>query len=196
MVRSVRSSSPTNIHTYNHTQPHSSQTPVNGLPDDTPTWTHIYDATGDYLRPDTIIVKDTVLGKWAAGADIVVASHTNIWDDHQARVIAAVIQDVGEPGYVGLKLDEPILRPTTIKESPDFATEVALLSRNIVLQGDPNSPQFEGGHLMIFHTPTIQQSIEGVDVQNFGQQGTLGRYPIHFHLCREVDGAIVAKNTM
>ena len=91
-------------------------------------------------------------------------------------------------------LDEPITRPTTIKESPDFAVEVALLSRNIVF--DSEVEDRIGGHFWIFKTPGVQQTIEGIEIRNFGQQGNLGRYPIHFHYCGDVSGAVVARNTI
>ena len=58
-------------------------------------------------------------------------------------------------------------------ESADFAVEVALLSRNIVFEGGQGLK--DGGHLWIFQTPSVVQSIVGVDIQHFGQQGTLGR---------------------
>jgi hypothetical protein len=43
-----------------------------------------------------------------------------------------------------------------------------------------------GGHFMIFQTQT-PQFIEGVELTSMGQQGTLGRYPMHFHLLQDTN---------
>lgn len=99
-------------------------------------------------------------------------------------------------GYVALTLDSAIIRPTTLVESMEYAVEVALLSRNILLVGGTDTTARHGGHLMIMHTPTVVQSIVGMEFQNFGQQGALGRYPIHFHFCNDVSGSVVAQNSI
>ena len=129
---------------------------------------------GTFLEPTAIIIENSIKGKWIEGAEILITSHTRVWNEHQVRRIVRVSDD--ETGYVKVDLDKAIVRPTTIKESPDFAVEVALLSRNIVFEGGSDNNEFHGGHLMIFHTPTVVQSIVGVDFNNFGQQGSLGRY--------------------
>lgn len=82
----------------------------------------------------------------------------------------------------------------TLVQDGDFAVEVALLSRNVVVEGNTNL-QGGGGHFWIMHTPSVVQTIEGVLIENFGIQGTLGRYPIHFHHCANSE-SIVAKNTI
>ena len=144
----------------------------------------------------TIIVDATVSGKWAAGSEIVITSHTKKWDGHQVRTISRVSPYGTNGAYVALLLNSAIERPTTLIDSPDFAVEIALLSRNIVFQGGSDSNSFHGGHFWIMQTPKVQQYIEGIDFQKFGQQGSLGRYPIHFHLCGDVTGSVVLKNTV
>jgi hypothetical protein len=144
----------------------------------------------------TIIVDAAVRGKWAVGSEIVITSHTIKWDGHQVRTISQVTPFGSDGAYVALLLSSAIDRPTTLIDSPDFAVEVALLSRNIVVQGGSDSNSFHGGHLMIMQTPKVQQYIEGIDFQNCGQQGSLGRYPIHFHLCGDVAGSVVIKNSV
>jgi hypothetical protein len=153
----------------------------------------LQDITADL---QSLVVDSAVRGKWAAGAEILVTSHMKQWDGHQVRTIAQVLPFVNDVRFVTLKLNAPIDRPTTLRESPDFAVEVALLSRNIVFQSGSDTKAFHGGHFWVFQTPRVRQYIEGVDIQGFGQQGTLGRYPIHFHLCRDVAGAMVVKNTV
>lgn len=82
-----------------------------------------------------------------------------------------------------------------------MAIEVARLTRSIVFEAEDDDLHFAGdgllgGHLIILHTPSVAQSIVGVELRNFGQQGNLGRYPIHFHKCADVPGSYVAKNSV
>jgi hypothetical protein len=158
----------------------------------------LYDAVGgsDFNNPDTIYIENAnIKGKWTQGAEIIVTSHTRLYNDTQVRTIIAV-SNAPVSGYSAFKLNAPILRPTTLIESSDFAVEVALLSRNIVFEGGFDTNKRHGGHFMIMHTPSIIQSIEGVELKQFGQQGALGRYPIHFHFCDDVPGSVVARNTI
>jgi hypothetical protein len=123
-----------------------------------------------------IVVTDAVRDKWGVGAQLLLTPHTRNYDDVQVRTIAS-IEDHSEPGFVTLKLNESITRPTTIKDNPDFAVEVALLSRNVVFEGardDAANPR-HGAHLIVMHTSS-DQKLQGVEVRNFGQQGNLGRY--------------------
>ena len=63
----------------------------------------------------------------------------------------------------------------------DMRTEVALLSRNIVIQGDENSvSQRFGCHTVALHGGHYR--IENAEVRHCGQAGNLGRYSTHFHV--------------
>ena len=156
----------------------------------------MYDVTGGtYNNPTTILLPSAVKGRWAAGAQILITSHTRIWNEHQQRTITKVV-DSSVKGYVALTLDSAIIRPTTLVESQEYAVEVALLSRNILLEGSTDTIARHGGHLMIMNTPSVLQSIIGLELRNFGQQGSLGRYPIHFHFCNDVSGSVVAQNSI
>ena len=173
---------------------------IQGLPPNTPTWINLYDVaylSGDTKeRPSAIVLEESIKGKWDVGAEILITSHTRSWDGHQVRKIKKVSDyDLGE-GYVLVELDAPIIRPTTIRQSKDYAVEVALLSRNIVFQGGPDDVENHGAHFSIRDTPKVKQTLIGVDFQNFGQQGYLGRYPIHIHMNGAMPDSIVAKNTV
>lgn len=124
-----------------------------------------------------------------------ITSHTHDWFDHKVRTIVQRV-NVQLTGYVGWKLNQTFARPTTILESKDFAVEVALLSRNILFEGGSDTQSRHGGHFIVFHTPKIVQKINGIEFRNFGQQGLLGRYPIHFHHCGDVTGSDVSKNSV
>jgi len=146
-----------------------------------------------------LVLPRDVAGCWGDGAEILVTSHTTDYKDHQVRRLQGTpFPNPKDRNTYILPLDRMIIRPTTLEDSADFAVEVALLSRNIVVEGakdDPNNPR-HGGHFMIMQTPDIIQRIEGIEFRNMGQQGLLGRYPIHFHLCDSVEGSIVSKNTI
>lgn len=153
---------------------------IEALPADFPTWVSLYDVIDanvpDEDRSSALVLSNTVQGKWGVGAEVLITSHTREWDDEQVRNITNIYAH-SETGYVVVELDAPIWRPTTLKDSPDFATEVALLARNIVFEGaadDSNSRH--GGHMIIMNTPGVVQKLEGVEFRNFGQQGNLGRY--------------------
>lgn len=145
--------------------------------------------------PITAVTVDaSVDGKWGVGAEVLITSHTQDWDDDQVRLITDV-RASEEAGKVDIVFNESISPPTTMKDNSLYATEIAILSRNIKVQGADDDPDpLHGGHMIILHTPGGGQSIVGLEVTNMGQAGNLGRYPIHFHMCDDVDGSKVAKN--
>ena len=89
--------------------------------------------------------------------------------------------------------------------SADFRANVALLSRNVVVQGDPSSMlDKHGGHIMLHsrsHASILDRSqgesltarIEDIEVRYSGQMGRLGRYSIHFHMIGAVRNSYVRR---
>ena len=143
-----------------------------------------------------VVQEDGVSDCWSTGAEILITSHTLDFQDGQVRKLISPPVSLGD-GFVRLDLDTSIIPPTTKHQSKDFAVEIALLSRNIRFEGatDSDDPLF-GAHLMVMQTPDVVQHLEGVEFRNFGQQGLLGRYPIHFHLSLSVKGSLVLKNSI
>lgn len=143
--------------------------PVHGIPANSPTWTRLYDVSGGSVNsPTQLILQDgngDIVKTWGVGATIVITSHTLKWTDQQLRTIMN-IQSSG--GKAIITLDSSIRRPTTLVESNDFAVEVALLSRNIRFQGGIEKD--DGGHMWVFYTPTVIQTIDGLEIRQFGQQ--------------------------
>ncbi len=77
----------------------------------------------------------------------------------------------------------------------DERAEVALLTRNIVIQGDSaSSVTGYGAHVMIH--PGSAAHIEGVEFHRVGQRGAMGRYPLHWHLARETEGHYARDNSV
>lgn len=146
--------------------------------------------------PRGIIVENSIVGHWAVGAELLITAHSPQWDDHQVRSIVSIEPSPEDDKHVVVTLDSPIARPTTFKESPDYAVEVALLSRNILFEGGPDSVAHRGGHFWVMNTPGVSQTLVGLEVRRFGQQGYLGRYPIHLHFCGDSGKTTIAKNTI
>lgn len=69
----------------------------------------------------------------------------------------------------------------------DERGEVGLLSRNIRLNCSDASSDGFGVHFF-FRDAVNHTRISGVEIQNGGQRGVLGRYPIHFHMVHDISG--------
>ncbi|XP_035514547.1 cell surface hyaluronidase [Morone saxatilis] len=141
-------------------------------------------------------LQDEVQQTWKPGDQIVVASTD--YSMHQAeeftllpcsRCTSRQVRIQGKPQYnhVGEIID-----------GVDMRAEVALLSRNILIYGEMenscygnNLCQFYnhdtyGGHIKIFGNYSSVH-LSHVELKNMGQQGEKGHYPLHFHLCGDVD---------
>ena len=134
---------------------------------------------------DRLILPSTIRRQWVAGAEVLITSHTADWENHEVKEIARV-EDHGE--HVVVLLTSSIERPITQKENPQYATEIALLSRNIELQS--------GSHFSVWHTPGVTQIIQGIDLKYFGEEGIRDRYPIHFDYLQDASGSMISKNTI
>jgi cell migration-inducing and hyaluronan-binding protein len=72
----------------------------------------------------------------------------------------------------------------------DERGEVGLLTRNIRIQASADAAQsFFGGHIMAM--PTSRMFVEGVELNRMGQNLTLARYPIHWHLVGDAKGQYI-----
>uniref|UniRef100_A0A8C9YLA2 hyaluronoglucosaminidase n=1 Tax=Sander lucioperca TaxID=283035 RepID=A0A8C9YLA2_SANLU len=138
-------------------------------------------------------LQDKVQPTWQPGDQIVVASTD--YSMHQAeeftllpcshctsrQVLSTFYNHVGE-----------------IIDGVDMRAEVALLSRNIFIYGEMESScygdnmcQFYnhdtyGGHIKILRNFSSVH-LSHVELKNMGQQREKGRYPLHFHMCGDVD---------
>eukprot|EP00537_Pseudo-nitzschia_pungens_P019000 CAMPEP_0172403870 /NCGR_PEP_ID=MMETSP1061-20121228/60885_1 /TAXON_ID=37318 /ORGANISM="Pseudo-nitzschia pungens, Strain cf. pungens" /LENGTH=989 /DNA_ID=CAMNT_0013138429 /DNA_START=146 /DNA_END=3115 /DNA_ORIENTATION=+ len=138
---------------------------------------------------DRLILPKSIENLWGVGSDILIVSHTSKWDGHATRTITSM-ENHDEEGYVSVGLNEAIDRPLTLGSHPYYATEVALLSRNIVFNGAG------GAHLTVVRTPGQDQVIQGAEFLGFGEEGVAKSYPIHFESCADSPGSVVSKNTI
>ena len=81
------------------------------------------------------------------------------------------------------------------EDGSNFSVEVGSLSRKVKFTAEEDDVDpLHGGHLIILHTPNVAQTLRGVEIKNFGQQGNIGRYPIHLHVSEDLQGTVIAKN--
>ncbi|GJP51855.1 hypothetical protein CLOM_g10985 [Closterium sp. NIES-68] len=150
------------------------------------------------------IVVDGDVSSWPVGGEIAIASTSAKMDEAERALIAGVSPH--PQGYL-INLTTPLKfthdgNPNAIPDgfggAVDVRGEVGLLHRNIVIYGlhEPGKYELEGGHFMVFMTQTPQY-IEGVQFAYMGQQGVLGRYPLHFHVCGQANQShVVRKNAI
>jgi len=168
---------------------------IRGMSEECPTWSKLLDVR----RADGVVkqikVSPASFDCWGEGAEILVTSHWHCYTCHHQRKISSI----DAQGWISL--DQEIDDTTSEADHHDLAVEVALLSRHIRFRGEKSLASEKdgnvkaGAHTIIFRTPAPQiQLIQGVLFLNFGQAGRAGRYPVHFHMSRDVTGSRWAKN--
>ncbi len=131
---------------------------------------------------------------WHAGDKIAIAATG--FDPNEAEEVSIVSVE----GTV-VQLERPLRfshwgqLQTIAGHNLDERAEVALLSRNIVIQGDRSSETSGfGAHVMIH--PGSTAHIEGVEFFRVGQRGGMGRYPLHWHLAKDTEGHYARDNAV
>ena len=123
---------------------------------------------------------------WRVGDEIVLASTD--FDPRQAerRTISAIR---GNTITLDKKLDYMHFGKITF--DVDERGEVGLLTRNITLQASADAAEapFYGGHVMAMGASKM--FVEGVEFNRMGQNLTLARYPIHWHLVGDAKGQYI-----
>lgn len=161
---------------------------------------------------DTTITLQDSVADWQVGGWIVVATTSVSKEENEVRRITAVSSD-----GMTLTLDKALMYEhlsttrTLGSKNVEFAAEVGLLSRNIIVQGDsdahncgpddvaedgtPLSCNKFGGHVLL-HSPGHESLVgrfEGVEFRNTGQAFRLGKYALHFHMIGNVRRSYVSK---
>ena len=133
---------------------------------------------------------EEIHGCWGAGPNAFITSEEIIWDKDKVRPITNVRED----GMLFLDIDEEFEMPSSIEEQGIYSPEVALMRRNILFTApkDPDDPYF-GGFFLILKSPT-GHTIEGLEIQNFGQQRNVAKYPINIYHGGSHMGTRISKN--
>jgi cell migration-inducing and hyaluronan-binding protein len=122
---------------------------------------------------------------WQVGDEIVLASTD--FDPRQAerRTITAI-------GGNRLTLDQKLnyMHFGKVTFDVDERGEVAMITRNIKIQASADAEQtFFGGHIMAM--PSSKMYVSGVELNRMGQNLTLARYPIHWHVNGDAKGQYI-----
>ncbi|XP_060071181.1 cell surface hyaluronidase-like [Ylistrum balloti] len=132
----------------------------------------------------TLDVSDNV-ASWQAGDKIFITSTDYDW--RQVEVGTVFPCDNCNNNQIKVDLTAKFSHYGAITKNVDMRAEVGLLTRNIVIEGDmTNGDDQLGGHIKVlngfrnFH-------IEGAELRRMGQSLELGNYPIHWHMCEDVD---------
>src|SRR4030095_2266727 len=119
---------------------------------------------------------------WRVGDEGVLAS-TDCDPGQAERVTIAAIR--GNTITLDKKLDYMHFGKITFEV--DERGEVGMLTRNIKLQASADAAEsFYGGHVMAM--VGSKMFVEGVEFNRMGQNMTLARYPIHWHLIGDAQG--------
>jgi hypothetical protein len=127
---------------------------------------------------------------WRVGDELVLASTD--FDPRQAerRTITAIR---GNRITLDRKLDYMHFGKITF--DVDERGEVGLLTRNIKIQASDDAEQsFFGGHIMAM--PSSKMYVSGVELNRMGQNLTLARYPLHWHLVGEGRGQYIKNSAI
>ena len=133
---------------------------------------------------------------WRAGDRIVVTSTSDDMEEAELRTITAMdgleitLNAPLEHRHFG---EQQMFSNDEQSWTLDTRAEVALLNRNIRIQGDTESDQTRfGGHIMIMKNSVGLFS--DVEMNRMGQEGLLARYPFHWHIAGDVSGQYI-RNT-
>ncbi|XP_076855130.1 cell surface hyaluronidase isoform X2 [Brachyhypopomus gauderio] len=161
-------------------------------------WRTGYASSGFSVDAEDQVVLDLQdeVSSWHAGERVVVSSTD--YSMHQAEEFTLLPCAHCTKRQVRIQGKPQFTHVGEIVDGVDMRAEVALLSRNILIHGEMentcyanNKCQFFsydtfGGHIKIlgnFSSVHLSQ----VELRHMGQQAVVGSYPIHFHLCGDVD---------
>jgi cell migration-inducing and hyaluronan-binding protein len=145
-------------------------------------------------------LKVTEATGWQVGDLIAIASTSDEWTESEEFTVL----DISDDGMT-ITLDSELTYShqgetvhyengltgeDALEWDVEIRAEVALLSRNVTIQGDEDSvDDGYGAHTMVMDG--AEQYIEGAEYYRVGQVDELGRYPIHWHMLGDAEGQYV-----
>ncbi|ESO83722.1 hypothetical protein LOTGIDRAFT_168965 [Lottia gigantea] len=135
------------------------------------------------------------VSSWNVGDKIVLTSTDFDWQQTEEAIIVECPHCLHN--QITVEMDSKFMHWGEIVDRVDERGEVALLTRNIVIEGqiqnhcppeNNNCDKFNydtfGGHIK-FVRGFRDVHVEGVELYHMGQQTGLGTYPLHFHMAYE-----------
>jgi hypothetical protein len=147
--------------------------------------THTWTKLAETAEAGSTRIEVLDASQWRVGDEIVLASTDYNPRQAETRFITAISGNT-------ITLNQPLdyMHFGKITFGVDERGEVGLLTRNIRIQASADAEEtFFGGHIMAM--PSSKMYVEGVELTRMGQNLTLARYPIHWHLVGDADGQYV-----
>ena len=164
---------------------------IHGLPR-ARVWTKV--TAGTYAAGSTTIHTDELVD-FKQGEILVLTDSS--WAHNVEEVIVQSLSADGKTITLAspLTLTHTSERYTIQGHDVDMRAQVAILSRNIVIQGDSTSqPQQYGSHVMMMAGSIMR--VENIETRHCGQGYNLGRYCLHFHMAGDVSMSYVKSNSI
>jgi hypothetical protein len=135
---------------------------------------------------------------WGSNSEVHIASSTyyNFNNEAPNGVITTMgMKENSSGGIVEINLNAPPSMPIISQdESAESMTYVALLNRNVKIQGGDSDAK-KGGYLQVLHTLDQLQTLVGVEFSRMGQLGNVDRFPLQIVWSGSVPGTTIAMNS-
>mmetsp|Transcript_21116 Transcript_21116/g.30168 ORF Transcript_21116/g.30168 Transcript_21116/m.30168 type:complete len:1724 (+) Transcript_21116:152-5323(+) len=132
---------------------------------------------------------------WNAGSSVVMGSPTVLVDDSLSMKIVNKTVNTDNTATLKFTGNYAASTATASDVSQEFATEFALISRNILFESEDLTNKANGATLTILNTPGVPQLLQGVLLNGFGQQGVANRFPVLFKACNS-SNSFILKNAI
>ena len=152
------------------------------------------------------ITIDTADSGWEIGDTIAITSSYYDLNEVEEFTIVAIEGDTitldGEVQFDHIGEVQTYANQNGEKEA-DFRAKVMLVTRDVTIQGDvdfdPGKPINDqtdtyGGHIMVMNGADLHLS--GAELAFMGQEGALGRYPVHAHELGDTGSFVVENNSI
>jgi len=151
---------------------------------------------------DKVAVDSVDSSCWGAGSDVHLTSSTFYNSDgapirpngYKGKIIQVTAAGNGTQ-YLQIS-PAPTLPILSQADSSLYAAEMALLSRNVVVEGSYNEASGKGGYFQVLHTPDISQTVQGVQFLNMGRLGEFDHFALQILYSGSVTGTYIAKNSI
>nr|XP_034311769.1 cell surface hyaluronidase [Crassostrea gigas] len=165
----------------------------NGIKFGVRSWVHTIKRGMCYSRGKSSLVENSLpilnlvdnTQTWRTGDQIVLLSTDFDWKQREFGTIIDCTTCTSN--QVRVNIEPQFDHFGEVYKNVDMRGEVALINRNIVIEGEADADGKKmGGHIKFLKGFTTVQ-VNNVELVRMGQQTSLGNYPLHFHMCGDVD---------
>jgi hypothetical protein len=148
------------------------------------------------VLPGTTTIQLAEPVDFAAGELFILTSHTSFRETEELVVASLSADGLVVEVTTAVRHRHESSVEVVNGRTVDLRVEVGLLSRNIVIQGEPvtSARQNFGVHVMAMGGALLR--LENAELRNCGQSGLLGRYCSHFHLASNQPDGYIRSNSI